>query len=69
MTPDPRPLSFGSRALLRARHGVRLARDVDRYARSSGMWWLVPVMTIVTLAALAVSATSAALPAAVYTLF
>lgn len=62
-------LSLATRAAMRLRHGVRLARDVDQYARDAGAWWLVPVMAILGLAALAVTATSSALPLTVYTLF
>ncbi len=67
--PDRAPLGLGTRALMRTRHSFRLAGDVGRFASASGLWWLVPVMVVVTLFGLAITTTTTVLPVAVYTLF
>lgn len=65
----PRRLGMGARILMRTRHGVRLGREVSRYASEQGMWWLVPAVTVIALFALAVTTTTSAVPVAVYVLF
>lgn len=62
-------LGLGTRVVMRARHSVRLARDVSRFASAHGLWWLVPVVVVVGLFGLAVTTTTTVLPVAVYTLF
>jgi hypothetical protein len=63
------PLGPGTRAWLRIRHGVRLAREVVGYASEQRIWWLVPAVTVIALFALAAATTTTALPVAVYALF
>lgn len=68
-TPTGAPLSLGLRTGLRLKHAVRLSREVSRYGAEQRMWWLVPVVTVMVLFALAVTATTSALPVTVYALF
>jgi len=71
-SPGARPghgLPLGTRTGLRLKHGFRLAREVSRFGAEQRLWWFVPLVTIVLLFALAVTATTSALPVAVYTLF
>ncbi len=74
-SPEPGPtrpghrLRLGTRALMRTRHGFRLAREVSRYGVEQRLWWLVPVVTLIVVFAIAVTTTTTALPVAVYTLF
>lgn len=79
-TPEPEParwsgtvpaarLALSTRMAMRARHGFRLAREVSRYGAEQRLWWLVPVVTIILVFALAVTTTTTALPVAVYALF
>lgn len=62
-------LGWGTRSLLRVKHSVRLSREVSRYASEQRIWWLVPVVTVMALFALAVTTTTSALPVTVYALF
>ncbi|QXC60283.1 hypothetical protein KSP35_18385 [Aquihabitans sp. G128] len=71
-SPARRPgqgLPLATRTGLRFKHGLRLAREVSRFGAEQRLWWFVPLVTIVLLFALAVTATTSALPVAVYTLF
>lgn len=63
------PLSWPERARLRAKHAARLGRDVRRHGAEQQLWWLFPAIVVFVLFALAVTATTSALPVAVYTLF
>lgn len=63
------PLSLGTRARLRVRHGWRLGREVVRYGGEHRLWWLAPAIALLLVAAVVLSATSAALPVTVYALF
>ena len=65
----PAPLGLGARVRMRGRHGWRLAGEVRRYASQQRLWWLVPMITVIVLVAMAITTTSSALPVAVYTLF
>ena len=62
-------LSLGERAALRLRHTALLGRAVVHHASSERLWWFVPLVVLVVLLALAATATSSAVPVAVYTLF
>lgn len=55
--------------VLRLRHLFRMTRDVTAYAIGDRVWWLLPVILVLGLAGLAVSAANTALPYAVYTFF
>ncbi len=55
--------------MLRLKHAVRLGREVIDYSRARRSWWLVPMMLLLAMLGLAMSATSATVPVAVYTLF
>ena len=59
------PTRFG----LRIRHGVRIGRDLGVYALEQRLWWLLPLVLVLMLVALAVTTAHAAVPVAVYTLF
>lgn len=63
------PLGLGTRIGLRAKHTVRLGREVVRHSADHRMWWLIPVFVLMILVAAMVSTTTTALPVAVYTLF
>ena len=67
-TPPP-PLPLRTRSAMRVRHGVGLARELGRYGRAAGLWWLVPLAVVIALVSLAVTTTTTALPVTVYTLF
>lgn len=68
-TPQASPLSWPERARMRARHAVRLGRDVRRHGAEQQLWWLFPAIVVLLLFAVAVTTTTTALPVAVYTLF
>lgn len=55
--------------MLRLKHAVQLGREVLGYSRTMRTWWFVPLMMLLGLVGLAMSATSATVPVAVYTLF
>jgi hypothetical protein len=55
--------------VLRAKHAVRLVGEILAYARTNHAWWIVPLMAILAVVAVAVATTHAAVPVAVYTLF
>ena len=55
--------------MLRLKHTVRLGREIMGYSRANRIWWFVPLMLVLGLVGLVMSATSATVPVAVYTLF
>ncbi len=55
--------------MLRLRHGLRLGRDFVGYAVVNRVWWILPLMVLLVLIALAVTATHTVVPYTVYTLF
>jgi len=55
--------------VLRLRHALRLAADVTSYARLNRAWWIIPVVGILAVLFAVGTATQAAVPYAVYTLF
>ena len=55
--------------MLRLRHAGRLMRDLGAYAAANRAWWMVALILVVAIAAFLSSATQAAVPYAVYTLF
>ena len=64
-----RVLRLPTRIALRARHAVRLLRDLVVYSGEQRIWWLVPVVVLLLVLALTVTATHTVVPVAVYTLF
>lgn len=54
---------------LRLKHLALLIRDIGRFTLMNRVWWFVPIMTVLLLIALAVTATHTVVPVAVYTLF
>jgi hypothetical protein len=67
--PEPVRLGLGTRAALRAKHTLRLGREVSRYGAEQRLWWLLPAVVVLLLLAVAVTTTTSALPVAVYALF
>lgn len=67
--PRPTNLAIGTRIAMRSKHLFRLGREVARFGAEQQLWWFVPLVTVILLLALAVTATTSALPVAVYTLF
>lgn len=55
--------------MLRLRHTARLGRELVAYAVVNRVWWIVPLMAVLGLVALAVTVTQAAAPYTLYTLF
>jgi hypothetical protein len=55
--------------VLRLRHGFRLLGDVVAYAVVNRVWWILPMIAVLGLIALAVTITQAAAPYTLYTLF
>lgn len=55
--------------MLRLKHMARLSAQVWSYSRLHRTWWMIPVMVFLGVAGLAMSAASATVPVAVYTLF
>lgn len=55
--------------VMRIRHAFRLGCDVVSYAVVNRVWWVLPLMVVLALVALAVTATHAIVPYTVYTLF
>ena len=66
---SPARLGFFLRCRLRARHTVRLGREVRRHGVEQRLWWLLPLFVVIVLLAAAITTTTTALPVAVYTLF
>ena len=55
--------------MLLVRHLGRVAWDLGGYARVNGRWWLLPAVALLALVVALASATQAAVPYAVYTVF
>ena len=55
--------------MLRVKHLWRLAREIVVYSGTNRAWWMLPLMVLLGVIALAVVTTQAAVPYAVYTLF
>lgn len=55
--------------MLRLRHSFRLAGEFVSYAVVNRVWWVVPLVAVLGLIALAVTVTQAAAPYTLYTLF
>lgn len=68
-TPAVRKLGLGTRIAMRARHTVRLGREVMDHGAAERLWWLLPIFVVLILMAAAITTTTTALPVAVYTLF
>lgn len=58
-----------ARVGLRMRHATRLAREVSTYGSQQGLWWLLPLLAVIALFAIAVATTTTAVPVATYVLF
>ncbi len=56
-------------ARLRARHGLRLAGDVVGYAVVNRVWWILPLVALLGLAALLIVIGQAAAPITLYPMF
>lgn len=54
---------------MRLRHTSRLLRELSRYIVEQRLWWMIPLIACLLLVALAATATTHAVPVAVYTLF
>ena len=67
--PQPVRLGFGLRCRLRITHARRLVHDIRVHGADQRLWWLLPVIVLLILVALAVTTATTALPVAVYTLF
>ena len=63
------PLSLPVRVGLRAKHTVRLTREVLRHGADHGMWWLIPMFIVMLILVASVATATSAVPVAVYTLF
>ena len=55
--------------LLRLRHTGRLAYEFAAYAVVNRVWWILPLMVVLGLVALAITVSQAAAPYTLYTLF
>ena len=55
--------------MLRLRHSFRLAGEFVAYAVVNRVWWIIPLVAVLALVALAVTITQAAAPYTLYTLF
>jgi Family of unknown function (DUF5989) len=53
----------------RVRYGARLAREFVAYSVVNRAWWVVPLVMLLALIALAIVAGQAAAPYTLYTLF
>jgi hypothetical protein len=58
-----------TRAVLRARHLVRLAGDLTAYAVVNRAWWLPALTLLLALVALLITVGQAAAPVTLYPLF
>lgn len=66
---DPtRPRSI-LRPMLRLRHAARLGGEFVAYAVVNRVWWILPLVAVLAIVALAVTVTQAAAPYTLYTLF
>ena len=55
--------------MLRLRHTFRLAGEFVAYAVVNRVWWILPLIAVLGIVALAVTITQAAAPYTLYTLF
>lgn len=55
--------------MARARHTVRLGSEFVAYAVVNRVWWVIPLMVLLGLAALLVVIGQAAAPVSIYPLF
>ena len=55
--------------MLRLRHAARLASEFAAYAVVNRVWWIIPLVAMLAVIALAVTVTQAAAPYTLYTLF
>ena len=55
--------------MLRLRHTFRLGGEFVAYAIVNRVWWILPLVAILGIVALAVTITQAAAPYTLYTLF
>lgn len=55
--------------MLRLRHTIRLAGEFVAYAVVNRVWWILPLVAVLGVIALAVTVTQAAAPYTLYTLF
>lgn len=55
--------------VLRIKHSWRLVRDLVGFVVVNRTWWVLPIVVVVAIMSLAVTAANSALPYAVYTLF
>ena len=69
MTAPHSPTTLLDRLVMRVRHGTRLLGAVGAFTVLNRVWWFLPVVMLVLLLAIGLSAAQHALPYAVYTLF
>jgi hypothetical protein len=55
--------------VLRLRHTLRLGNEFLAYAVVNRVWWIIPLVALLGVIALAVTVTQAAAPITLYTLF
>lgn len=55
--------------MLRARHLVRLVRDIGGFAVVNRAWWILPVMALLALITIFIVVGQAAAPYTLYTVF
>jgi hypothetical protein len=55
--------------VLRLRHSFRLVSELLAYAVVNRVWWILPLMVLLGVVAVAVTVTQAAAPYTLYTLF
>ena len=57
------------RAMMRGRHLVRLSGEFVAYAWVNGTWWLLPLVLVVAIATLLITAGQVVAPFTLYTVF
>ena len=55
--------------MARKNHGLRVARDLVRFALDNKKWWLLPVIVVSLLLVVLVAASSTPLAPFIYTVF
>ena len=55
--------------MLRARHGVKLLREIWHYSATNRAWWLLPAVAALLAVAAIATASQAVVPYTIYTLF
>lgn len=68
-SPADIKLGFRTHLALRGRHSWKMLRDVGGYTVLNDAWWLLPIVLLILIVALAAGATQQVVPYAVYTLF